>query len=125
MLHCEATKPERDTKGHNLSSDPLHEPCKIAASRFGQVTRMRSGRWQARFTVPLGHPSGRRGRTSRAPRTFEPNTYGKESAGDWIRDEERRLNAEGAARATRAEHAQAERARAERQTVVTHATATR
>ncbi|MGB3687091.1 MAG: tyrosine-type recombinase/integrase [Ornithinimicrobium sp.] len=89
--------------------------------RFGQVTRMRSGRWQARFTVPLGHPSGRGARTISAPHTFEPTTYGKEAAGDWLRDEERRLNAEGAAWATLAEHAQAERARAEREAVVTFA----
>ncbi|CAN5558215.1 site-specific integrase [soil metagenome] len=82
---------------------------------------MRSGRWQARFTVPLGHPSGRGGRTISAPHTFEPTTYGKEAAGDWLRDEERRLNAEGAAWATLTEHAQAERARAEREAVVTFA----
>lgn len=82
---------------------------------------MRSGRWQARFTVPLGHPSGRGGRTISAPHTFEPTTYGKEAAGDWLRDEERRLNAEGAAWATLTEHAQGERARAEREAVVTFA----
>lgn len=80
---------------------------------------MRSGRWQARFTVPLGHPSGRGGQTITAPHTFEPTTYGKEAAGDWIRDEERRLNAEGAGWATLAEHAQADRARVEREAVVT------
>lgn len=82
---------------------------------------MRSGRWQARFTVPLGRPSGRRGQIITAPHTFAPNTYGKEDAGDWLRDEERRLNAEGAAWVTLAEHAEAERARAERDTVVTFA----
>lgn len=82
---------------------------------------MRSGRWQARFTVPLGHSSGRGGRTISAPHTFEPTTYGKEAAGDWLRDEERRLNAEGAAWATLTEHAQAERARTEREAVVTFA----
>ena len=80
---------------------------------------MRSGRWQARFTVPLGHPSGRGSQIITAPHTFEPTTYGKEAAGDWLRDEERRLNAEGAAWATVAEHAEAERARAERKAVVT------
>ncbi|AXH95017.1 tyrosine-type recombinase/integrase [Ornithinimicrobium avium] len=87
--------------------------------RFGQGTRMRSGRWQARFTVPLGHPSGRGGQTVTAPHTFEPTTYGKEAAGDWLRDEERRLNADGAAWVTLAELAEAERARAEREAVVT------
>ena len=89
--------------------------------RFGQVSRMRSGRWQARFTVPLGHPCGRGGETITAPHTFEPTTYGKEAAGDWLRDEERRLNAEGAAWATLDEHAEAERVRAEREAVVTFA----
>ena len=83
------------------------------------MTPMRSGRWQARFTVPLGHPSGRGSQIITAPHTFEPTTYGKEAAGDWLRDEERRLNAEGAAWATVAEHAEAERARAERKAVVT------
>ena len=82
---------------------------------------MRSGRWQARFTVPLGHPCGRGGETITARHTFEPTTYGKEAAGDWIRDEERRLNAEGAAWATLDEHAVAERIRAEREAVVTFA----
>ena len=89
--------------------------------RFGQLTRMRSGRWQARFTVPLGHPSGRGGEIVTAPHTFAPNSYGKEAAGDWLRDEERRLNAEGAAWATLAERAQAKRTQAERDTVVTFA----
>lgn len=89
--------------------------------RFGQLARMRSGRWQARFTVPLGHPSGRGGQTITAPRTFEPTTYGKEAAGDWLRDEERRLVAEGAAWATLAEHAAAERERPERAAMVTFA----
>ena len=89
--------------------------------RFGQVSRMRSGRWQARFTVPLGHPCGRGGELITARHTFEPTTYGKEAAGDWIRDEERRLNAEGAAWATLDEHAAAERIRGEREAVVTFA----
>lgn len=89
--------------------------------RFGQVTRMRSGRWQARFTVPIGHPSGRGGQTVTAPHTFEPTTYGKEAAGDWLRDEERRLYAEGAAWATLAEHAKVEQARTQRDVVVTFA----
>jgi integrase len=82
---------------------------------------MRSGRWQARFTVPLGHACGRGGETITAPHTFEPTTYGKEAAGDWLRDEERRLNAEGAAWGTLDEHAAAERVRAEREAVVTFA----
>ena len=82
---------------------------------------MRSGRWQARFTVPLGHPCGRGGQTITAPHTFEPTTYGKEAARDWLRDEERRLNAEGAEWATLAEHGEAERERAEREAVVTFA----
>lgn len=80
--------------------------------RFGQVTQMRSGRWQARFVVPQSHPSGRAGQMVTAPHTFEPGTYGKEKAQDWLRDEERRLNAEGAAWRTLAEHAEHERARA-------------
>jgi hypothetical protein len=42
--------------------------------RFGQVNKMRSGRWQARFAVPLGHPSGRGGQVVTAPHTFEANT---------------------------------------------------
>ena len=82
---------------------------------------MRSGRWQARFTVPLGHPCGRGGQTITAPHTFEPTTCGEQAAGDWLRDEERRLNAGGAAWATLAEHAEAERARAAREAVVTFA----
>jgi hypothetical protein len=82
---------------------------------------MRSGRRQARFTVPLGHPCGRGGETITAPHTFEPTRYGKEAAGDWLRDEERRLNAEGAAWATLDGHAVPERERAEREGVVTFA----
>ncbi|WP_392545309.1 tyrosine-type recombinase/integrase [Oryzobacter telluris] len=89
--------------------------------RFGQLTRMRSGRWQARFTVPLGHPSGRGGQTVTAPHTFEATTYGKEAAGDWLRDEERRLLAEGAAWSTLAERSAAERAQTERATTLTFA----
>ena len=49
--------------------------------RFGQISKMRSGRWQARFVVPLRHPSGRGGEIIKAPHTFEPNTYGREAAG--------------------------------------------
>lgn len=89
--------------------------------RFGQLARMRSGRWQARFTVPLGHPSGRGGQTVTAPHTFEATTYGKEAAGDWLRDEERRLIAEGAAWSTLAERAAAERAKAQSATVLSFA----
>lgn len=80
--------------------------------RFGQISRMRSGRWQARFKVPLGHPSGRGGQFVQAPHTFEPGTYGREAAGDWLRAEELRLNAEGAAWRTLSEHAEDERIRA-------------
>lgn len=80
--------------------------------RFGQISKMRSGRWQARFVVPLGHPSGRGGQTIKAPHTFEPNTYGREAAGDWLRAEELRLNAEGASWRTLFEHAEDERIRA-------------
>lgn len=65
--------------------------------RFGQLTKMRSGRWQARYTVPLNHPSGRGSLLVTAPQTFEPTRYGKDAATDWLRDEERRLAAEGAA----------------------------
>lgn len=89
--------------------------------RFGQLTRMRSGRWQARFTVPLGHPSGRGGQTITAHHTFEATTYGKQAAGDWLRDEERRLVAEGAAWATLVEHAEAERVQSECAAMVTFA----
>ena len=42
--------------------------------RFGQITKMRSGRWQARFTVPLDHPSGR-------PATFDLEIEGAAAAG--------------------------------------------
>lgn len=105
--------------------DPMHERCiadaksgarmtrKDARRRFGQISKMRSRRWQARFTVPLDHPSGRGGETVRAPHTFEPNTYGREAAGDWLRAEELRLNAEGVTWRTVSEHAEAERAQAE------------
>ncbi|MEO7071233.1 MAG: tyrosine-type recombinase/integrase [Nostocoides sp.] len=87
--------------------------------RFGQITRMRSGRWQARFTIPIDHPSGRGGQTITAPHTFAPGTYGKEAAGDWLRAEELRLNAEGSHWATLSEHAAAERLVSERNRVVT------
>ena len=83
-----------------------------ARRRFGQISKMRSGRWQARFTVPVDHPSGRGGETVRASHTFEPNTYGHEAAGDWLRAEELRLNVEGAAWRTINEHAEDGRAKA-------------
>jgi integrase len=92
---------------------------KASRRRFGQVTRMRSGRWQARFTVPLDHPSGRGGQIVTAPHTFEPNTYGREAAGDWLRAEELRLNAEGASWRTLAEHAEADRIRTAAETAPT------
>src|SRR3546814_10954415 len=86
---------------------PMHSRCKIrppsAATkgkkrmartadrrRFGQITKMRSGRWQARYTVPLTHESGRGGHIVTAPPPFEPGTYGREAAGDWLRSAERR-----------------------------------
>ncbi|HEX2893775.1 MAG TPA: site-specific integrase [Marmoricola sp.] len=94
---------------------------KASRRRFGQVTKMRSGRWQARFTVPLDHPSGRGGQIVTAPHTFEPNTYGREAAGDWLRAEELRLNAEGASWRTLAEHAEAERIRTAAETEPTFA----
>lgn len=94
---------------------------KASRRRFGQVTRMRSGRWQARFTVPLDHPSGRGGQIVTAPHTFEPNTYGREAAGDWLRAEELRLNAEGASWRTLAEHAEADRIRTAAETAPTFA----
>lgn len=87
--------------------------------RFGQISKMRSGRWQARFVVPLSHPSGRGGEIIKAPHTFEPNTYGREAAGDWLRAEELRLNAEGASWSTLSEHAEDERIRAAAQEVPT------
>ena len=87
--------------------------------RFGQISKMRSGRWQARFVVPLGHPSGRGGDLIKAPHTFEPNTYGREAAGDWLRSEELRLNAEGSSWRTLSEHAEDERSRAAAQRVPT------
>ena len=89
--------------------------------RFGQIAKMRSGRWQARFTVPLDHPSGRGGHIVTAPHTFEANTYGREAAGDWLRAEELRLNAEGASWRTLVEHAEEERVRAAAETVPTFA----
>src|SRR5690349_14928618 len=89
--------------------------------RFGQVSRMRSGRWQARFTVPLGHPCGRRGDTITARPPVVATSTGKEAGGDWRGDEERRLNAEGAAWATLDELAVAERVRTERDAVVAFA----
>lgn len=92
-----------------------------ARRRFGQISKMRSGRWQARFSVPLDHRSGRGGEIIRAPHTFEPNTYGREAAGDWLRSEELRLHAEGAAWHTALEHAEAERAQASARRVPTFA----
>lgn len=89
--------------------------------RFGQISKMRSGRWQARFVVPLSHPSGRGGEITKAPHTFEPNTYGREAAGDWLRAEELRLNAESASWRTLSEHAEDDRIRAEAEEVPTFA----
>ena len=80
--------------------------------RFGQVNKLRSGRWQARYTVPVGHPSGRGGQVVTARQTFEANTYGREAAGDWLRAEELRLTAEGASWRTLSEHAEDQRIRA-------------
>lgn len=77
--------------------------------RFGQLTKMRSARWQARYSVPLGHPSGRGSWLVTAPYTFEATRYGKQAAEDWLRDEERRLAAEGAAWLPLAEKVEAER----------------
>jgi integrase len=94
---------------------------KASRRRFGQVTKMRSGRWQARFTVPLDHPSGRGGQIVTAPHTFESNTYGREAAGDWLRAEELRLNTEGASWRTLAEHAEADRIRTAAETAPTFA----
>jgi integrase len=94
---------------------------KASRRRFGQVTNMRSSRWQARFTVPLDHPSGRGGQIVTAPHTFEPNTYGREAAGDWLRAEELRLNAEGASWRTLTEHAEADRVRSAAETAPTFA----
>lgn len=82
---------------------------------------MRSGRWQARYTVPLGHPSGRGGPVVTARQSFEPNTYGREAAGDWLRAEELRLTMEGASWRTLSEHAEDERIRAAAETVPTFA----
>ena len=89
--------------------------------QFGQISKMRSGRWQARFVVPVDHPSGRGGQIVKAPHTFEPNTYGREAAGDWLRAEELRLNAEGASWRTLSEHAEDERIRDAAKTVPTFA----
>lgn len=89
--------------------------------RFGQVVRLRSGRWQARFTIPTAHPSGRGGERIPAPHTFEATTYGHQAARDWLRDEERRLIAEGAQWSTLAEKAEIARRQAERATVITFA----
>lgn len=88
--------------------------------RFGQLTRMRSGRWQARYTVPIDHPSGRGGQTITGPHTFEPTSYGREAAGDWLRSEELRLRDEGPRWATLAEHA-AEARRTSEATMATFA----
>src|SRR6187397_2400298 len=82
---------------------------------------MRSGRWQARYTVPLGHPSGRGGLVVTARQSFEANTYGREAAGDWLRAEELRLTTEGASWRTLSEHAEDERIRAAAETVPTFA----
>jgi integrase len=89
--------------------------------RFGQINKMRSGRWQARYTVPLGHPSGRGGQVVTARQSFEPNTYGREAAGDWLRAEELRLTMEGASWRTLSEHAEDDRSRAAAETVPTFA----
>lgn len=75
--------------------------------RFGQITKMRSGRWQARYTVPLSHESGRGGHIVTAPHTFEPGTYGKQTGEDWLRSEELRLQSHGADWRTLAEHSEA------------------
>lgn len=64
-------------------------------------------------TVPLGHPSGRGGQIIKAPHTFEANTYGREAAGDWLRAEELRLNAEGALWRTLADRRLAARSQGE------------
>ena len=61
------------------------------------------------------------GRSSRRAHTFEANTYGREAAGDWLRAEELRLNAEGASWRTLSEHAEDERIRAAAETVPTFA----
>ncbi|MBO1754585.1 site-specific integrase [Allobranchiibius sp. CTAmp26] len=53
------------------------------------------------------------------PHTFEPGTYGREAAGDWLRDEERRLHVEGATWATLAEHAAARSELAQLERVIT------
>ena len=94
---------------------------KDSRRRFGQINKMRSGRWQARFAVPLGHPSGRSGQIVTAPHTFEASTYGREAAGDWLRTEELRLNSEGASWRTLSEHAEDDRIRAAAQKVPTFA----
>ena len=61
------------------------------------------------------------GRSSRRRHTFEANTYGREAAGDWLRAEELRLNAEGASWRTLSEHAEDERIRAAAKKVPTFA----
>lgn len=63
--------------------------------RFGQVTDA-VGSWQARYTVPLPHESGRGGHIVTAPHTFEPGAYGKQAAEDWLRSEDLRPQAGGA-----------------------------
>lgn len=65
--------------------------------RFGQLTKMRSGRWQARYTVPATHPSGKGGTLVTAPHTFQANTFGWEAGGEWLKAEEQRLIEEGVA----------------------------
>lgn len=77
--------------------------------RFGQFTQMRSGRWQARYSVPKNHPSGRGGTIVTAPQTYEDSRYGYEAAGDWLRGEEKRLEKEGATWMPLHERAESER----------------
>lgn len=81
--------------------------------RFGQLTTMRSGRWQARYTVPKSHPSGRGGQIVTAPQTYEPTRYGRDAAEDWLRAEERRLSIEAEAWMPLAEKLEAEKKAAE------------
>src|SRR3546814_11473112 len=83
---------------------------------------MRSGRWQARYTVPLTHESGRGGHIVTAPHTFEPGTYGKEAAGDSLRSEEQRLQSECADGRTLAAHAEDARLRVGADRVLTFGT---
>ena len=98
-----------DNQAHKWPLTRESDGRETASAPVGQISKMRSGRWQARFVVPLGHPSGRGGEIVKAPHTFEPNTYGREAAGDWLRAEELRLNAEGASWRTLSEHAEDER----------------